>query len=177
MSEPKSHHQEQPFRVLFVCTGNTCRSATAEGVLRKMVADMPDPHPDIEVQSAGTLGMVGAPATDLAIAVAADFGVDIGSHLSQAVTPELLDRSDLVLAMAGEHYQDCLALGASAQALYMLLHYPEHRPDSQKASVPDPIGGDRQRYETVFLQIDEALRRSLRHIVTAAKREGKTDSS
>jgi protein-tyrosine-phosphatase len=142
-----------------------------------MIAELPEPHPDIRVESAGTLGMVGAPASHLAVEVARDYGVDLSEHRSQALTPELLDRSDLIFAMARDHYEDCITLGANNDKLYLILHYPEHATKGKSASIPDPIGGDRKTYEAVYLQIDEALRRGLSNIVEAAKRAAEADSS
>jgi protein-tyrosine-phosphatase len=151
---------QHEFRVLFVCTGNTCRSPMAEGILKKIVADLPDKSIAINVQSAGTMGLVGHPATDLAVAVAQQFEIDISEHHSQDLTAKLLDEADLVLTLAAEHYETCIALGKSPEQLFTLKSFPNPPRDPRRDSIDDPIGGNRARYEKAFFEIDEAIRRA-----------------
>jgi protein-tyrosine-phosphatase len=140
----------------------------AEGILRKLVAESPTAGVEITVGSAGTLGLSGAPATDLATAVASEYDIDLTAHRSRALTPRLLAESDLVFALAAEHYDACRRMGRSEDTLFMLCAYPDHSPDRVSDSIPDPIGGNRARYEEAFFQIDEAIRRSFPVIQAAA---------
>ena len=156
------------FHVLFICTGNTCRSPMAEGLLKKLLDDRPGQGAAISVASAGTMGLVGMPATQPAIAVAADYGIDIRSHRSRAATPRLLDEADLVLTMADEHHDFCRGMGVPAERLYMLCAFPKHPEGLSRYNIPDPIGGDRTQYQRAFLLIEEALRRSLPEILQRA---------
>ncbi len=87
---------DRPLRILFVCTGNMCRSPMAEGIARKM-AEERGLH--LDIQSAGTHARTGYPATPEAVRVAREIQVDIDSHRSQRLTPELVAWADHVLVM------------------------------------------------------------------------------
>jgi len=83
--------------ILFVCTGNICRSPFAEGLLKKLVQKKR--LDDIVADSAGLLALTGNSATGLAQKVAAEYDVDLSSHIAKSVKEDILDRSDLILVM------------------------------------------------------------------------------
>lgn len=88
------------FSILTVCTGNICRSPLGEQLLAQQLADLAD----VRVASAGTGALVGHGMPDQSLAIARSLGVvDPESHVSRQLTPELLDESDVVFAMAREH--------------------------------------------------------------------------
>src|SRR5512139_2985246 len=107
------------FQVLLVCTGNTCRSPMAEGVLRSILPAEIAAH--VRVVSAGTGAQAGAPATALAISTAASQGIDIREHRSQPLTAEMVRASDLVLGMEPEHVQRVAELVPDAAGRTHLL--------------------------------------------------------
>jgi len=140
----------------------------AEGILRKLaedagVADI------VESLSAGTMNMVGVPASDYAVSVAAEYGVDISEHRSQGATRKLLHTADLILALADEHFEFCRDLDVPTEKLYMLRSFPKQTSHLREMSVEDPIGQHRRVYQQVFFQIDEALRQSLPEITKRAR--------
>lgn len=92
-----------PFRVLFVCTGNICRSPTGERLLRHALHErLGDAAGDFDVTSAGIGALVGEPIQEHAAALLADRRVDIAGFAARQLDPELVD-ADLVLAMTREH--------------------------------------------------------------------------
>src|SRR5213083_2485792 len=128
--------REPEYRVLFVCTGNTCRSPLAAGAL---IRELGLEASRIHVSSAGTGAWEGQPASEYSILVAERDGVDLGSHRSRRVTPELLRASDLVLVMEPAHVIEVTTLGADPQRTFVLSDWPA--PGEPELGVSDPFGG------------------------------------
>ncbi|WCK54359.1 low molecular weight protein arginine phosphatase [Aneurinibacillus sp. Ricciae_BoGa-3] len=109
-------------RILFVCTGNTCRSPMAEKLLRKMAAER---GMDIEVKSAGLFASPGSAASPQAVHVLGKRGIT-ESHQSQPATSELLDWADLILTMTESHRDSLLQKYEHLQSkIYTLKEYTD----------------------------------------------------
>lgn len=160
--------------MLYLCSGNTCRSPMAEGILRHLVAELDDDAPPVESLSAGTLGLSGTKAALYSIEVCAEHGIDISGHRSRAATPELLESVDLIMALAADHYHYALARNVPEEKVYLVRAFPSHDGQLAELSIPDPIGGPREAYEQVFFQIEEATRRHLQEIVRRAREKQKS---
>ncbi len=85
-------------KILFVCSGNTCRSPLAEAVLKRMAEDAG--RGDIEVSSAGTQAWDGSPASDGSMLVGMERGLELSAHRSRQLTTEMLEEADIVIVMA-----------------------------------------------------------------------------
>ncbi len=155
------------FTILLVCTGNTCRSPMAAGILKKMLADAG--VTGVAVGSAGTAALEGMPATELAIKTASDWGIDIAGHRSQPVTDEIVAGADLILTMTPEHREEILSHDAAAgNKTFLLKTYPEPVKNDPSLWVRDPIGGGAGEYQRSFLDIEESLRRIFSSILQRA---------
>jgi len=146
--------------ILLVCTGNTCRSAMAQGLFRKMLLSRN--LTGIEIRSAGTSATEGAPPTALARQVAQEQdGVELSGHRARLLTRELLEAADIVLAMSLSHARQVESMGRQfTRKTYLLTSYPswEH-PDPD--DIEDPIGGTLGDYLRVYRRIREQLERIL----------------
>lgn len=135
--------QDKPttYNILFVCTGNTCRSPLAEVIARRALEALGWDH--VSVDSAGTSAVWGAPASEGSREAAAAMGLDLSGHRSQPVTRELVQSADVVLAMTSNHVEAVEAMGEDA--LVSLLSEFIDGPEAGEP-IADPIGGSAEDY-------------------------------
>lgn len=140
-------------RILFVCTGNTCRSAIAEALARKIIVERG--LSDVDLHSAGTSAWDGAPASDGALLVGMERNIDLSQHRSQTLTRELVRDADLILAMGPHHLERIEALGGGGKA-YLLTDFASHGASSRP--VNDPIGGELELYRATADELEHEVR-------------------
>lgn len=146
--------------ILLVCTGNSCRSVMAEGLLKKYLKEIG--KPDIEVTSAGIHAMDGMGPTKETIDAMNKEGIDISGFRSKALTEDLIKKSDLILVMAGHHMDDIITRVPDALSKVHILKQFGIKGETRSCEdmdIADPIGMDKSFYEEVLLAIKKEMKR------------------
>lgn len=150
--------------VLFVCTGNTCRSVMAAGLLRKALAG----RDDIDVVSAGVSAIAGYRATQETIEVMREEGMDVSNHRTQGLTRSLIKASDIIFAMEPLHKERILEKVPEASSrVHLLKEYNQFATPPWRggptglldAGIPDPIGKPIEDYRESLKMIKECVER------------------
>jgi protein-tyrosine-phosphatase len=152
------------YQILFVCSGNVCRSPMAEAFLRVLLpARLKN---NVKILSAGTLGIFGNLASEEAIAVMNEKNIDIRNHISQGVSHELLSESDLILVMAREHLELLQEHYPGVRENIFLLRKFDISPQERREdSVQDPMGFGVEHYRTTRDVIEKEIKRILPRLV------------
>ena len=134
-------------KILFVCTGNTCRSAMAAAMLNDIAVkdDL-----DILIDSAGVFAEIGGKATAEAVRVMKNRGIDLSTHRTKPLTDELMDMADIILVMTAAHKE--LIQNIAPEKVKTLMEYA-----GMDADISDPFGGDDEEYAETADEIYTAL--------------------
>lgn len=131
--------------VLFICTGNTCRSPMAAAIYNKLAQERG--LKDIRAESAGLAAFEGDPASENAVAALREIGIDISGHRARRVTHRIIEESSEIICMAPPHRAALLSRFPQAAGKLSLLG----------DGIPDPYGGDLAAYRLARDNIRESL--------------------
>ena len=148
--------------ILFVCTGNTCRSPMAEGIFKALLKD--NNIDNINVSSAGISTFEGDSANEKAIYTLRNKGIDIKSHKSRQITKEIIENSDLILTMTKSHKRMILnALPEYLNKVFTIKEYVyinnNEELTGKNLDIADPYGLDYNIYEKCAEEIEENLKK------------------
>ncbi len=135
--------------IVFLCTGNTCRSPMAEGMFNALA------NGQYRASSAGLYTVSGMPPSDFAVQAAAKYGADISGHTSRMLTKEIAEKAEYLICMTAAHYDRMMEL------------YPMFRKKIYTISgedIPDPFGCSLERYEQCAAQLYDAVKQVLKNI-------------
>ncbi|MCX7785588.1 MAG: low molecular weight protein arginine phosphatase [candidate division WOR-3 bacterium] len=158
-------HQPDSWTILFVCTGNSCRSPMAKGIFDKLLEKsraIKKSEINILTLSAGTNATKGNVPSEFAQQAVKKYGVDIRHHLSYPLTKERIDLADLILVMENKHKDRVLELVPLAKNRTFLI--TEYVGEESK-EIPDPFGGPLEKFQEVADLLYELLQKVYKIVI------------
>ena len=137
-------------QILFVCTGNTCRSPMAEGIMKKILQDF---HRNIFCESAGLATINGLAVSSHSVEACDEIGVDISQHMSQSISNVNLDAFDYVVTFTDAHAQALESVGVKPDRIYTLNN------------IQDPFGMDAETYKKCRDDIKTGLEKFYKEMI------------
>ena len=158
--------------ILFVCTGNTCRSAMAEGIFKKILKERKEDNSSFNILSAGISALPGISPTPEAIKVMSEQGIDISQHHAQELREEIIKKADLILVMANEHKEYVHKEFPFAQNKTFLLKKftlnnktESNQKNERNYEIIDPIGRKIEFYRIIARELKKNLEKILDNIL------------
>ena len=142
--------------ILFVCTGNTCRSAMAEAAARRLIQEQPEQYGAFQVASAGVMCAGPSPASPQAVVVAQKNGCDLSQFTAKQITEPLMQEADYIFVMTRSHKMMLdAAMPQYSDKVFLLNAYAAGDPTAPE--IPDPFGGSEEDYAQCFAVLQESI--------------------
>lgn len=149
-------------KIMFVCTGNICRSAMAEGIAKKILKEE---GKEAKVYSCGITAQTGDYATYNAIEAAKNYEVDIKNHQATNIRDAKIEEMDLVLCMTQSHKQSIVYHYPKLQGkVYTLKEYVQKDNQEKDLDIQDPWGYDLETYQQCCMQIYRYIKEIVKEI-------------
>src|ERR1700761_825965 len=146
--------------ILFLCTGNICRSPMAEGIFRQAMKG----RRDVQVISAGIGAMEGQPPSPYAVQAVKELGIDISKQRSRMLTAGLVQQADYIFGMTHSHVDTVFLLYPYAAEKTFLLREFDDTLDVFEKDISDPIGGSFEVYLNCRDQIEQGIASLLKFV-------------
>lgn len=141
--------------ILFVCTGNTCRSSMAEAILKHRIKNNGEEFSDVTVSSAGVSAYPGDSASPNAVKALAEMGIDLAGHSASLLTEDMIKNADLILTMTEGHKRMVLVMDpSSSDKVWTLKEFVGIRGN---IDILDPYGMDLNTYKKSAAEIKELI--------------------
>ncbi len=147
-------------KILFVCTGNTCRSVMAQGLFKNMLRE--EGIKDVKVSSAGIAALSSYGIYGLLEKVLKEEDIEISNHKPTQITPQIVKDADLILVMEKRHKEAILEMAPEVKNRVFLLK--EFAGEKKNLDIPDPIGQPEEAYRSRLEEIKGYLVKILKKI-------------
>jgi protein-tyrosine-phosphatase len=146
--------------LLFVCSGNTCRSPMAEALARKIAQRRGIEN--LNISSAGTNAWDNVPSTDEALLVGMEREIDLTGHRARKLTPAIVSEADLIFVMTPGHLEQVKQLGGRGKVHVI----DEYTSGTTNQGIADPYGGDLEAYRHTADVLEEELEKLFDRLAT-----------
>ena len=149
-------------KIMFICTGNICRSAMAEGMMKKLIKEN---NIDAEVYSCGIYAETGNGPTYNAQEAASEYGADISNHRATNIRDSKIEEMDIILCATISHKQSVLYMHPELkEKVFTMKEYAKLDKNGQDMDIKDPWGYDEFVYRKCASEIEECLEKIVKII-------------